>query len=111
MGKMGTAKPNLFTPLSCCRAFCIVITSRWFRVPTLESDTETDAEKSCWTALRFSFSVCKAEASPRGTVAGGGAVPHAQWDYILATSSVWGGRAWGEQEYGYDSRDWVGLFC
>ena len=38
-------------------------------------------------------------------------MPHAQWDYILATSSVWGGRAWGEQEYGYDSRDWVGLFC
>lgn len=22
-----------------------------------------------------------------------------------------GGRAWGEHEYGCDSRDWVGLFC
>ena len=38
-----------------------------------------------------------------------GTVLHAQWDYMLATSGVWGARNWGKKEFGFDSRDWVGL--
>lgn len=38
-----------------------------------------------------------------------GTVPHAQWDYMLATSDVWGAKESGVKEYGFDSKDWVGL--
>lgn len=34
-----------------------------------------------------------------------------EWDYMLATSGVWGADngVGGGKEYGFDSRDWVGL--
>ena len=38
-----------------------------------------------------------------------GTAPRAQWDYMLATSGVWGAKNGGKKEYGFDSRDWVRL--
>lgn len=51
LGKTGTVKPNLLTPVSYYRAFCIITGPWWFRGQALESNMEMDPEESFWTVL------------------------------------------------------------